>query len=263
MRHRAFSLIEIVVVIGIIAILMAILLATVEKVRHQAYRANCASNLRQVGQAVLMYVNEHHGEWPRTTYLPGAPPVYGTGSTASDPFAAAGGPVANDVTASVFLLLRVAKLPPAMVMCPYNDVNVFHAEPKPVLSRANFTDYKTNLGYSFANPYPDPAAVTAGYKLSGRLSAEFAVAADLNPGVAPPRDDVRAPTPGAVTSVQKLGLSRNHEKRGQNVLFGDGHVQWHETALCGVRGDNIYTNTADAIDASPVGKDDTILLPTN
>ena len=257
-----FSLIEVLVVIAIIMILIGILLVSIERVRHQAYRANCASNLRQVGQAILMYVNDNHGEWPRTIYLPGAPLTKGTGGTSPDPFAPAG-PAANDVTASVFLLLRAAKLPPAMVMCPYNDVNVFAPDPAQPLTRSNFTDYRKNLGYSFVNPYPDAGAVARGYRLTARLGAEFAVAADLNPGTTPPRDDVTAAVAGAPSSVQKKALSRNHEKSGQNVLYGDAHVQWQNTALCGVRGDNIYANEANQVEASPVTKDDSVLLPTN
>ena len=263
-RKRAFSLIELLVVIAIIMILMGILLATLEKVRHQAYRANCASNLRQVGQSILMYVNDNHGEWPRTAYVPGAPLTMGTGGASPDPFAPPpSGPAPNDVTAGVFLLLRAAKLPPAMVMCPYNDVNVFEPDAARPLTRSNFTDYRKNLGYSFVNPYPDAAAVAKGYRLTARLGSEFAVAADLNPGTATPRDDVTAAVAGAPSSIQKKALSRNHEKSGQNVLYGDAHVQWQNTALCGVRGDNIYTNAANQIQASPLEKDDSVLLPTN
>ncbi|MEA2708602.1 MAG: hypothetical protein QOF78_1203 [Phycisphaerales bacterium] len=262
MKRRAFSLIEVLVVIAIIMILMGILLATIERVRHQAYRARCASNLRQVGQSILMYVNENHGEWPRTTYVPGAPLTKGTGGAAPDPFGPAG-PAPNDLTANAFLLLRAAKLPSQMVMCPYNDVNVFEPEPANPLTRSNFTDYHKNLGYSFVNPYPDPAAVAKGYRMTARLGAEFAVAADLNPGTSTPRDDVTAPTPGAPSAVQKKALSRNHEKSGQNVLYGDAHVQWQNTALCGTRGDNIYTNRSNEVEASPIDKDDSVLLPTN
>src|SRR5438045_2472161 len=96
---RGFSLLEVLVVIAIIMILMGILLATVEHARHQAYIANCASNLRQIGQATLLYANDNHGEYPRTTYVPGAPVAAGTGTASPNPFAA-GGPAANDVTAA-------------------------------------------------------------------------------------------------------------------------------------------------------------------
>src|SRR4051812_47237809 len=120
-RRRGFTLIELLVAIGIIALLLAILLPAMERVRHQGYIATCASNLRQIGLALSMYENDNRGESPRTLYVPGAPITKGTGSAAANPFAI-GGPAANDVTANVYLLLRTQKLPPQMVICPYNDV---------------------------------------------------------------------------------------------------------------------------------------------
>src|SRR6266542_4314981 len=99
--RRAFSLIEVLVVIGIIAILLGILLPALEHVRHQAYIADCASNLRQIGAALSSYCNENHGNYPRTRYVPGAPLVNGTGTTGPDPFSPTG-PSPNDLTAPAF-----------------------------------------------------------------------------------------------------------------------------------------------------------------
>src|SRR5439155_25125393 len=153
-------------------------------VRHKAYIADCASNLRQIGQALVSYCNENHGNYPRTHYVPGAPVSKGTGSAARDPFVAPPvGPAANDVTAPWFLLMRAQKLPPLLMLCPYNDVNEFTPDKADPFTHGNFTDYKKNLGYSFANPYPDDAALRKGYRLTARIGAQFAVAADLNPGV--------------------------------------------------------------------------------
>src|SRR5689334_20177883 len=94
MKHsrpiRAFTLIEILVVIAIIAILLAILLPSVEKVRHKGYIDACASNLRQIGAAITMYANENHGHYPRTIYSPAAIATAGTGVNpviSPDPFA--------------------------------------------------------------------------------------------------------------------------------------------------------------------------------
>jgi prepilin-type N-terminal cleavage/methylation domain-containing protein/prepilin-type processing-associated H-X9-DG protein len=264
-RRPAFTLIEILVVIGIIAVLIGILIPTIEHARHQAYKDKCASNLRQIAQAMGIYGTENHNSFPRTIYIPGQPITYGTGATAPDPFTGgAGGVAPNDVTAAVFLLLVTQKLPPEIFICPYNDETTFStdaAATPPVAGRSNFTDYAKNLAYSIANPYPSTAAVAAGYPLKQTASAELPVAADLNPGVNPPISDVLSVAPGASSSQMSKALSRNHERDGQNVLYNDGHVAWHTDPFAGRGGDNIYTTADGKVDASPVDVRDTILLP--
>ena len=261
-----FTLIELLVVIGIIGLLLGFLLPAMEKARHKAYIDACASNLRQCGQALSMYCNENHGFYPRTVYVPGAAVVAGTGATSRDAFVG-GGVQANDVTAPLWLLCRVERLPAKMFVCPYNDVNEFEEDKGRPAEQANFTAYGKNLGYSYANPYPDDAAVAKGYKLTNRVGAAFAVMADLNPGVSVARKaDPFLPTPTSPMSDMRKANSENHEQEGENVLYGDGHVVYSLTVFCGAGGDNIYTaqghGKPDQM-ASPGGAGDSILLPVD
>ncbi|HWE97977.1 MAG TPA: type II secretion system protein [Tepidisphaeraceae bacterium] len=242
-KAKAFSLVELLVVLGIIAALMAILLPLLEKGRERANDAKCMSNLRTIGQMLSLYANENHGNYPRTMYVPGAPPAAGTNPSAADPFVS-GGPVANDVTAALFLLVRTQKIPMETFACPYNDVTTWEpdvaADPT---GRSNFTNFRKNLAYSYANPYPDKSAADGGFGLKSNMTAAFPIAADINPG-----------TGGNENST-------NHEDRGQNVLFADGHVQWETSPLVGIDKDNIYTTRGGAVAASPVDAQDAVLLP--
>jgi prepilin-type processing-associated H-X9-DG protein/prepilin-type N-terminal cleavage/methylation domain-containing protein len=73
-RHRAFTLVELLVVIGVIALLIALLLPALNKARQASRATSCLSNLRQIGQAVHIYASENKG----------LPPYHITGQASTD-----------------------------------------------------------------------------------------------------------------------------------------------------------------------------------
>jgi prepilin-type processing-associated H-X9-DG protein len=60
----AFTLVELLVVIGIIAVLISVLLPALARARENANRITCQSNLRQIGQAMMIYLNQSKGLMP-------------------------------------------------------------------------------------------------------------------------------------------------------------------------------------------------------
>ena len=64
MRHKAFTLIELLIVIAIVAILAALLFPTFAKVRENARRTTCTSNQRQIGMAITQYVQDADEVFP-------------------------------------------------------------------------------------------------------------------------------------------------------------------------------------------------------
>ena len=83
MKRRAFSLIELLVVVGIIAILIAMLLPALVRVRETAVNLQCMTQLRQVGVAIFAYAASNAGntpcwslkhEWPDDPFPPDPAP---------------------------------------------------------------------------------------------------------------------------------------------------------------------------------------------
>ena len=275
-----FTLVELLVVIGIIALLIAILLPALSGAREHANRVKCAANLRSIGQAMSMYAQENHGRYPRTWYDGTADTFFFRSDGTGPPFGTnpngtliPGSPRENDLTAAYFLLIHYGFVPPDVFVCPSTDHQkdplVRPIDPpwtrRDAALRSNFaiTDpLGKDFSYSFITPYPGGIAtgpLDSTYQYRPTDPADLALAADRNDGQ---RWNTFDPDAGEA----KIGPmnSSNHKRKGQNVLFNDGHVSWEDTPFCGHNRDNIYTRSTKPPGAAfsvPSSKYDSVLCP--
>jgi prepilin-type processing-associated H-X9-DG protein len=64
-RHRGFTLVELLVAVAIAIVLLGLLAAVFQRAREKARQTCCASNLRQIGQAIRLYAQDYDGAPPR------------------------------------------------------------------------------------------------------------------------------------------------------------------------------------------------------
>jgi len=78
-RRYGFTLIELLVVIAVIALLMSILVPTLNRARTSAKRTACATNLRQIGVAFRLYIGAKNDRMPEVSFMPsmGPTPIQG------------------------------------------------------------------------------------------------------------------------------------------------------------------------------------------
>jgi prepilin-type N-terminal cleavage/methylation domain-containing protein/prepilin-type processing-associated H-X9-DG protein len=279
-KKRGFTLIELLVVIAIIAMLMAILMPALSKVKKIAQRVVCGTNLRGLGTAQTVYAHDYDGRYTvqgGKTNPTWSPQMANTAWYAATlPWNDSGVSPQISVGTSLYLLVREADVSPKSFVCPSGGENEFdgkNPDNRDLVQLWDFghTSYNASMGpfncvsYSYHMPYKgnDPGQ-TGGtgkrgrYAADGNRSAAFAVMADKNPFF-----DTRLNFNSSSTDITAQNYldrssplyweddasryqifaanSQPHDREGQNVLYADGHTAYEGRSDVGVRNDNIYT----------------------
>lgn len=229
-----FSLRELATVAAAVILMAFIFVPSVRQARRLAISGRCASQIGQIGSALLAYANANND------YLPGV------GGQERRWLPAVDSPAVSN-SAGLFKLVNYAS--PVVFQCPAVAGGSF-------VVRAGMMDFPAGRFISYSYQYTlGPDGLSRTDPVMTGVAESMAILADNTPVFRDGRflrDRVRA------------SASDNHGGTGQNVLYLDMHVEWAKKASVGVLGNNIYL--AEGIyeyrgDEAPVGPTDTFLLP--
>jgi len=230
-RRKAFTLVELLVVIGIIAVLIAILLPTLGRAREAANRIKCAANIRSIGQAIYNYAVYNKGFAPLHDAVLGADPnlkhtdggaLYWTIYAVAKRVDQRTGLVHNSGRTNLGLIIPYLAVRTEAIFCPVNYyfgtvVNNKEDWWKVWDNPEAFSWPQVPTSYDYRNFYT-AAGDTGNVKFGGKLNrmGKRAIASDLltNYHIG------KFPVPWAPRGVKV------HHKSGYNVLFGDGSARW-------------------------------------
>jgi prepilin-type N-terminal cleavage/methylation domain-containing protein/prepilin-type processing-associated H-X9-DG protein len=218
--RKGFTLIELLVVIAIIAILAAILFPVFAKVREKARQTTCASNEKQIGLAILQYVQDYDEKYPSGADLGTLGTNVGAGWAGEvQTYAKSTGmfKCPDDSTSTSGLLVPVsyafnfnlANQSQAAATSPTNTVMTFEVSG----STANITNPDTD-GFGKALP-ASPAGVGYAVSMGGTGTTENGYSQTASGQLGSP----------AVTGINSSPLLGRHTD-GSNFLAADGHVKY-------------------------------------
>jgi hypothetical protein len=132
------------------------------------------------------------------------------------------------------------------------------------------------ISYSFVQPWSvyKVRKTSVNYFWSKNIDPRLAIGADANNGRQPnyPLTTMPASLPANKDDMKNSINSVNHVGDGQNVVYGDGRVNWEKSVYVGINQDNIYTakpaddvveagKTPGVLSVRPKDENDTVLIP--
>jgi len=216
-RSRGFTLIELLVVIAIIAILAAMLLPALSKAKEMSRKANCLSNLHQMGLGLLMYADDSGGFIPRAN----DPLWY---QVITPQFGVRGGAPADYAKVKIYTCPSYPDK--KQLICYVVNGWKFSSPLDKVgsevigFTRLSQVQQPVNTHYFADNENGSWRPIITSLVSSGATEVEDVWSPDHLPYVAGGR---------ALNPQRRVAATRHG--RGPNLLFFDGHSGWKKAAL--------------------------------
>ena len=243
---KAFTLVELLVVVGIIAVLVTILVPNLQQASELANRTVCMSNLSGISKALIVYRNEYDQRWP---WLERGGTKWDTTPTGTNretaPPTDANQTVERSVTALMFLLVR-ERQPAKLFTCPSDrdvreDKDIYR-DPCDPGGEEFYWDFSSSEHVSYSWQAPLAKGGGASY-VNGidMTETDAVIIADKTP-----KCSDSAWQPKDVTGLRpwemQPQMSQNHSRGKKiNALRVAMNVVQEDRPDIGVRKDNIYT----------------------
>lgn len=217
MKKSGFTLIELLVVIAIIALLMGILMPSLNSAKEQARKVKCGANLKQIGVGLVLYSEEEDGKLPENRDPEHPYTAFrGDGDWAKAPYGST--PMKLGLLYSSEIIKN-----PEIFYCPSAKIDWLkfknYIEPSPwgtlpqVYNAEMTLNQWVRTGYSY---YPQSRKLDEnGFP---KVASKYI---DLNPN--------RTAVTDAIWQKSKLSHVSGSRPTGLNALFGDGHVYFTVT----------------------------------
>ncbi len=210
-QRSAFTLIELLVVIAIIGILASLLLPVMGRARENGRRASCASNLHQIGAAMLSYSDDFNGWFPTCDVTKS---MNGNNYLNSEVGIGGGGDqnVGGFTPWARYLVKKNYLGNPGVFHCP-SDKHCGNNHNTPVFSAHDWQHlHWNNMSYFYiAKMTTRPPLKAVGTSQAYMLCAD--------------RTDVEDDT---IITPDMTSADDNHGVEGRNILYTDGHVDFHQ-----------------------------------
>ncbi len=227
-----FTLIELLVIMAIIGIIIAVLVPAIGKVKDSARRAECANNLRQIGMAFYLYLDDHNEMFPPGggggPADRGPADIWGGGPTRAWEDKLKQGYIDD---ANVFICHATERVSEYMIEGELIEKDVTYKE-----NYYGYNGYLGGLSYNFGPPLATPVGPPKKLSDVATPSATIMCA------------DVVSADTGSEGYPQFM-FSDRHSK-GANILFVSGAVQWFSMdaigeSISGLSGDSWWGNWWD------------------
>ncbi|GEM_PF-199618 len=248
-KAKKFGPIEILVVVFVCLFALAVIGPAMQMSRFEEYRLACATNLSNIGKAMLIYANDYDDELPRSggrnsVWAPTIPDWRANNRFSAYGLSANGDRGSASISSCFYLLVKYVEMTPRTFVCP-GDAGTTEFKLADVDAGGNMLtdlwDFGPEPGKHCSYAYHMPFGL---YALSTSNDPGMAIAADRNPWMDSPAGMdkyIGLFDPDGGREAVKVGNAVAHEEEGQNVLFLDIHVGFEERSACGVNNDNIYT----------------------